>query len=190
MTAFRAPFAALQEDCAAILATEGITTPHYRGEKHRSAHGEPPRYVWVATRSRDRNETPPRNESDDIRPLLASQEHIEIDCWGASEDQAWALRQNLIFALHHSAQASITFEGGEWLGQGKAWNQCGEVYRLEVSMNVPAIDAVVDPTALIEPEPDTFTVETVEAGLYLSPDPESDDDSEDELGPTVTITDE
>jgi hypothetical protein len=165
---------------AAWLADQGDTTPHAYGEAARAQLGDAPRYVWVPTRSRDRQDTNVR-DVEEVRELSVHQEHLEIDCWGASAAQAWALRCNVWNALYQTFLADLEFEAGAWVRPGAAVNQRGELYRLEVSIRVPIAEGFIDPTDLAAPEPDLFTVEGVEAQIFKSPATDVDG----ELGVTV-----
>lgn len=179
MTDWTFPIRELHEEVKTILAqtaNTGVVVEHVFGEKGRAAHGKAARYVWVPSRSRERKDTPSR-QVDELRTLFSMREHVEIDCWGITYDAAWALRQNLLVALHEAAQVDIAFESAEWVRPSESWNQSGELYRIEISLGVPVPDGYVNLETLILPDQSLVTPEAYEANLYVSPDVEHDGDS-------------
>lgn len=167
MAQFEFPLLVLMNEVAAQMAAAGVAVDHVFGVAEKSAHGRPPRYVWVPTRSRDRNATPVR-AVDELRSIFASQEHCEVYCFGQNFHQAWALRQNLLKCLNDAAAADIEIESGRWERPAGALNQDGELYVLEFSMNVPVVDGYVPPTTLLEPVASTFIPARIEADIQLS----------------------
>lgn len=173
---FQFPLEALKNEVVAVMTAAGIEVPHLFGGANESALGSAPRYVWVPGRSSDRNETPTRS-TQQYRTLYATREHCEIHCWGRSFDQTWALRQNVIKALHDVASVDVQLEAASrWERPGEAWNQSGELYILEISLDVPVIDAWVDVVTLPDVAPDTVVAGGVELDEYQSPDLATDGD--------------
>lgn len=167
---FSFPIEALKDEVASVMSAAGIDVPHLFGESAVNVHGAAPRYVWVPTRSADKNETPTRSVQE-YRTLFVTREHCEIHCWGATYAQAWALRQNVIKALHDAAGVDVQLEGASrWEGPGESWNQSGELYVLEVSLECPVVDAWVDVQTLPDVAPDTAEVDGLVLDEYQSPD--------------------
>ena len=169
MARFRFPLLLLMEEAEAAM-DNGV--PHFFGARYRN-HDSYPKYVWVPTRSRERNLSPTRLV-EEYRSLSAHAEHVEIDCLGEDFDQTWALRQNLGKALHDLGLADQDTAGGEWVDPSESWNQEGELYRLEVSLVVPIIDAYVDLTTMEDPVQETFIPARIEGDIFKSPDVETD----------------
>lgn len=175
------PLRALVEEVESVLASaaaadEVDAAPHFIGEKHLAAHGTPPRYVWVARSLRPTREAASQSE-EEIRSVGQAREHVSIYCWGGSDDQASAMRSNVFAAAKRVAAQDVQLEGGDWVGPGEAWNQKGECFRLEVSLELPFIDAFVPLPTLEQPEASLAEVEAVEAEIYKSPDLETDGDA-------------
>lgn len=168
MTAIASPIGHAMAQAQAWLTDQGDEVPHYFGEAARSLNADAPRYVWVPTRTRDRKEQRGRYV-EEARELAAQQEHVEIDCWGKTDAEAWALRCNVWNALHQAFQADLLFEDGQWVRPGAAANQRGSLYRLEVSISVSIAEGYIPLETLTIPEPDLITVEGVEAQIFHSP---------------------
>ena len=168
MTAIVAPVRHAMAQAAAWLLDQGDTVPHVYGLAAREALGAAPRYVWVPTRTRDRGDTPTQ-PIDRTRELFSQREHLEIDCWGRTDAEAWAMRCNVCNALDVAYQADLQFEDGQWVRPGGAHNQSGELYRLEMSITVPIVEGYIALADLLVPQPDTFIVEGVEARIFKSP---------------------
>ncbi len=185
---------ALKARVEEILASKGIVTaPHALGEKARSTHGEPPAYVWVPDELRGGEEAPftPGQEQDDeeegdfeVRGLADLREGLQIFCWGKTRRQVSAMRQNLIAAIHEAALADFRIEGGANLRPGTAFNQLGELFRLDVSVRFTVLDGYVDLDGLEEPEADGIVPTDIEGRVGLA---ESVDD-EDGPYPITTTT--
>lgn len=192
---YRVPPGALMDAVVVAMAAEGFTVPHLFGAKHRVANGAPPRYVWVPTHVRDRK-GPISRPVEQFRTLFAFNGHIEIDCWGADFDHAGALLESLCKALNDASTGDIQLEGGEWARPGMAWNQRGELFRLEISLGTPMPDRYLDaatlnvatgpnpPPAIEEPQPSTVVIARVEADIFKSPTVDQDG----ELGVKVSTS--
>lgn len=167
MAQFEFPIYSLWEAVTAQLADAGIGVDTYFGRSGLSIHARPPRYVWIPTRSRDRNATPVR-QTEELRSLFASQEHCQVYCFGKDFHQAWGLRNNLLKSLNDQAAADIDIENGEWMRPKEAVNQDGELYVLEFSMNVPVIDGFVPPSTMVAPEATTFIPASIEGAIQRS----------------------
>jgi hypothetical protein len=181
MTAIESPARHAMTLAADWLAEQGDTVPHHYGEGARATNGDAPRYVWVPTRTRDRKDQRGRYVGQ-ARELAAQQEHVEIDCWGTSDAEAWALRCNAWNALHQAFQADLMFEDGQWVRPGTAANQRGALYRLEVSISVSIVEGYIPLETLAVPEPELITIEGVEGTIFRSP--ATDVDGE----PALTVT--
>lgn len=155
-------------DVADILTERGVRCEQVYGEKGREASGSPPRYVWVPQRMRDRNALL-GTALGDVRALFAGQVHVEIDCWGVNEHQAWALCWNALNAIYELKRADLTLEGVEWIRPGGAANQRGELLRLEVSINVPIGEGYIPLDSLLLPEQQTWIPARIETDIYNSP---------------------
>lgn len=173
MADFVFPLEALKDDAVTILTAAGDTTPHTFGERGIAALGSAPRYVWVPTRTRDKNTTPTA-KTEELRSIGQVREHVEVHCWGTSFRQAFALRNNLLVAVHRSVAVSAQIEGGQWIDPAQAWNQSGEVYVLELSLESPIADAFVDLTTLEQPEQSTELLTAADVDAYQSPDGDTD----------------
>lgn len=173
MADFVYPIEALKDDAEAILTAAGDTTPHSFGKRGVPAHGVAPRYVWVPTRTRERDNSP-TTATAELRSLAHLREHCEIHCWGTTFRQAWALRNNLLKAMHDSAAVNVRPENGQWIDPAQAWNQSGEVYVLEISLLSPVPDAFVDLTTLEQPEQSTELLTAADVDAYQSPDGDTD----------------
>ncbi len=148
--------AAMVAVAAEINAGGGGPVEHFFGEKDRAAHGAPPRYVWVPTKARPNADGAMTPDVDQHRHLFDVYMTAEIDCWGVSHDQCDALVQNLLKGLQDTAAADFRLDGIEYPRAGAAWNQQGELARVEVSISRPFADVYV---SLEEPEaPDVVTV--------------------------------
>lgn len=166
---FQFPIEALKDEVASVMSSAGVSVPHLFGGASESALGSAPRYVWIPGRSSDRNDTPTR-ATQEYRTIYATREHCEIHCWGRTYAQTWALRQNIIKALHDVAGVDVQLEAASrWERPGEAWNQSGELYILEVSLDVPVIDAWVDVQTLPDVAPDTVEADGVVLDEYKSP---------------------
>lgn len=153
--------AALLVDAEAVEQT--AVAAHYFGAVHREQLGAAPRYVWVPTRTREQKPIASR-AVDEVKPLMSSTEYVEIDCWGSTFAQAWAMRNNLLRALK-DAVAMVRIENGEWVRPTAALNQSGELYRLEVSLSVPTIDQYTNLDDMTYPAESTV-VPTVISGVF------------------------
>jgi len=167
------PLQALATEVEAALHTAAdvlgsTVAPHHFGERFRFELGESPRYVWVPTRTREQKPTASR-AVDEPRALMSSQEYVEIDCWGTTFAQAWAMRQNVLRALH-AVDARLRIENGSWVRPSEGANQAGELYRLEVSLGVPTFDHYVSLDDGTYPAESTVVVEEVEGLLQLTAD--------------------
>lgn len=180
MTAIASPIGHAMAQAQAWLTDQGDEVPHYLGEAARSLNADAPRYVWVPTRTRERGDTDVR-PIDEARSLAVQQEHVEIDCWGRDDAEAWAMRCNVWNALHAAFAADLMFEDGQWVRPGAALTQRGELYRLEVSILVPIAEGYIALAGLEAPAPELFTVEGFEGWIHRSPDTDTDG----ELGLTV-----
>lgn len=175
---FDYPIEAMKDDVQAILtaaiAEIGIDAPHLFGKHATDDHQAAPRYVWIPTRTRERNETPVRM-TEEIRAIAAVREHCFIECWGETYRQACALRNNVLVAIHRSVRADGRVENGEWVPN--EINHYGFCYRLEVSMGTPIVDAFVNLTTLADPQQSTATIGGFEGSINVAPDTEHDGDS-------------
>ncbi len=168
MTAWQAQFEALKNDVEAILASKGISTaPHAVGEKELKVFREPPAYVWVPKDLKDGEEPTTTPAVDEVREIATYREGVEVWIWGVSFKQVSAMRNNVIAALQESALANWRIEGGAWLNPGKAFNQLGELFRLDITVSEPAIDGYVDLELLEEPEADGIVPTDIEGRLGL-----------------------
>jgi hypothetical protein len=167
------PVEALKDDVVSILTAYGDTTEHSLGTRELAALKAPPRYVWIPTRARDRND-PTTSKTEEVRSLGILRESFEVHCWGSSFRVAWALRQNLLKAIHDSVAASVQADAGRWIDPANAWNQRGEVYVLELSLMSPIQDAIVDLSTLEQPEQATELLTSSETEAYHSPDLNTD----------------
>jgi hypothetical protein len=176
---------ALMEAAQANMAEAGFSVPHLFGEKHRTAHGTPPRYVWIPDRIRDRNGSI-STQVQEYRTLFSFQAHFFIDCWGADFDHASALMEAVSVACHRAAFADFAIESGEWHSPSKGWAQPGEMVRLECSLGVPIPDRYPDAAILnvafkpdlaeTIPDPDAPTVllARVDGAMHLTSDVDED----------------
>lgn len=187
MSVWKSPIVALYEEVKEIHAAAGLTVPHLKGIRKNFSQGNPPRYVWIATRIRDSRESPTRRV-DQHRSLFTSNLHVDIYCWGRDEDECWALWTNLNAAIVRAFEADMVPEGGRWEHFGEGNTQKGEILVCEISLCVPTIDAFVpiapaaaDPS-VEEPERHTVQPTQFDTDVYKSPDPEHDG----ELALTVT----
>lgn len=185
MADYKFPVLALMQEVQAKMQEQGFTVPHLFGAKHQTAHGAPPRYVWVPTRIQPSDAISTRG-ADQFRTLFAYRAQFVVDVWGVDFVQANALMETLFVALHHSAFVNVELDGGTWARPGQAYNQYGEVLAIEGSLGVPIADRWFDP-ALIngaadpmnvptipEPERPTVIPELINADLHLTEDAEED----------------
>lgn len=175
------PLQALLDEVQATLATaaeRGGTAPaaHLLGEKYLDTHGTPPRYVWVPKFIRESRD-PVTQSVDEVRSVAWAREHVSIYCWGATYNDASALRSNVIAAMKRAAAVDLTLEGGDWVHPSQGWNQKGELFRLEVSLEIPFVDDFIPLTTLEQPEASIADIEAVDVALFKSPDPEHDGDA-------------
>lgn len=173
MADFVYPIEALKDDVVTILTAAGDTTEHSFGARQLAALKAPPRYVWIPTRSRDRGD-PVTSKTEELRSLGNIRESFEIHCWGTTFAQAWALRQNVLKAIHDSVAADVQPDAGQWIDPSKAWNQRGEVYVIELSLMAPIQDAFVDLSTLEQPEQATELLTSSVSEAYHSPDTDTD----------------
>jgi hypothetical protein len=181
---------ALQTEVEATLVAEGITVPHAFGLRELKALTSPPRYVWVPSRSAERKQGPHRAVTE-YRTLFANAEHAVVHCWGRTYAEAWALRQNLVVAMHRAARADLSIESAQWTRASEAFNQSGEVYTIEFSVLVPVPDhyvAISPPgphmsTPTYEPQ-STVVIDDNAADLYSSPNEDTDGELAVEIEPT------
>lgn len=190
MAEFEFYLEALQTEVVDILEDAGITVPHAFGLRELKVLTSPPRYVWVPSRSAERKQAPHR-AVDEHRALFANAEHAIVHCWGRSYAEAWALRQNLVVAMHRSTRADLSIESAQWTRASEAFNQAGEVYTIEFSVLVPVPDHYV---TIAAPGPDaaapeyepqsTVMIDDNGADLYSSPDEDTDGELAVEIEPT------
>ena len=190
MAEFEFYLEALQADVEAALVAEGITVPHAFGLRELKTLTAPPRYVWVPSRSAERKQGPHRSVTE-YRTLFANAEHAIVHCWGRTYAEAWALRQNIVVAMHRSTRADLSIESAQWTRASEAFNQHGEVYTLEFSVLVPVPDHYV---AIAAPGPDaglpeyepqsTVVIGDNAADVYSSPDTDTDGELAVEIEPT------
>ena len=180
MAEFEFYLEALQTEVEAVLTANGIDVPHAFGLRELKTLTAPPRYVWVPGRSAERKQGPHR-AVDEHRALFANAEHAIVHCWGRTYAEAWALRQNLVKAIHDSTKADCQIESAQWTRASEAFNQHGEVYTLEFSVLVPVPDhyvtiAAPGPSAAApEYEPQsTVVIDDNGADLYSAPDTDTD----------------
>jgi hypothetical protein len=168
MAAYKYPITTLMDAVVTSLTADaGLTVnpPHYFGRKFLEQLDAPPRYVWVPSRSKQVLTTSTRAVNQP-RMLAADAEQVEIWCWGKTFTQAWAMRHNVRRACFHVAgAANIRSEGGDWRRPAESWTQLGELYVIELSVNVPIFDAYVDVEALTYPEVDTATIGEVQGDI-------------------------
>lgn len=167
------PLAALKSEVEALMVANGIVTPHFIGERERHANRDAPIYVWVPGSTRD-FDAGPSPSIDQIRSCAVAREGFEVLCWGRDFQQASALRRNLIKALSDAGQADISLESGRWERPGAAFGQRGELWILTASVGIPFLDEYVDPTTLVEPEPETYTPADIEADVHRAPSVDED----------------
>jgi hypothetical protein len=160
----------LWEEVTALLAENGVGADTVFGKVGRDMHGSPPRYVWVPTRMRDEKKLVTTRLGDgETRVLFASDHLVEIDCWGVSDHQAWAMACNVINACYQIRRASMKLESGEWVRPKEAHNQRGELFRLEISLDVPVGEGFISLTDLLVPVVETFIPARIETDIYHSP---------------------
>lgn len=176
------------ESVVAKMEAAGFTAAHHFGEKYRASFGAPPRYVWVPGRIRER-EAPITRGVAEFRNIFTFQQHFFIDVWGINFDHVSALLECVLKACNDSEFANFQIEGGEWAGPGKAWNQLGELFRLEASVSSPMADRYLSPEAIngaalaataptiFEPEPTTVLPARIEGDLRLTGDADEDGES-------------
>ena len=139
-------------------------------------HGAPPRYVWIPTDIRDRDDSPTR-EVDEYRSLFVLPALVEVHCWGSSYAQAWALLTNLCKACNDAVKADLQIEQARHINPSKSQNQNGEVIAITLSVKVPIIDAYVNLTTLADPEPTTVLPIDITGDLQITDDLEDDGES-------------
>ncbi len=165
----------LKREVETILAAAGDTTPHAVGARERNSNARWPRYIWVPTRTRGSRKNP-KAPITEHRRLFVTGEHLEIDCFGGSLNQASALAHNLKVALYHARQIDVQAEGGE-MGPQEAWTQDGVVYRFELSHALETFDEFINTTTLEYPDPETFIPERFDG--QVAPTADLDEDGDD-----------
>lgn len=173
----RALFDAVGEELAAAATIDEVdAAPQFIGEKHLADNGSPPRYVWVPTTLRESRDVATQ-ATEELRTVAGGREYVSAYCWADSYDQASAMRSNLVVACKRQAAVDMQLEGGEWVRPSTGWNQKGECFRLDFSLEIPFVDGFVPLPTLVQPEVSITDLEAIEAEIFKSPDVEHDGDS-------------
>jgi hypothetical protein len=160
-------------EVAALHVAAGITAPHLFGARHLATSDRPPYYVWVPRRMRSEIGTASPGV-EEIRTITTLPHIVDVHCAGADEAQSWAMANNLIKSVNDLAAVDASVEGGRWISPGESYNQDGEVFIVELSLNIPFIDALIDLDTLADPTVSTVLVDSWQGSIYRSPNTATD----------------
>jgi hypothetical protein len=133
----------------ARLEALGCTAASLFGGEHLRAHAAPPRLVWVPVGGPG---GPPVKTSHLQRSLRTLSASVECYIWAATYDDAEALLQFVVAAVHQTSVGSYDLERVDWPETDKSLDVCGKALVARFRIDLP----------LLEPAPQTATVETID----------------------------
>ncbi len=142
--------AALQADITTRLAPRAVKFA--TGRRNLAARDNPPRIVWAfaqdtigpASRSVPQARVPQRFG----RSVATVQATVEAHCWGGDLDEAEALADAVMLAVHAAAPGVSALRGLDW--ESPNLNERGEAVAVTFVVHVPVADTApgtVTPTA-------------------------------------------
>ena len=158
---------------AALHLAAGITAPHLFGARYLGTNDRPPYYVWVPRRLRPEVGTASPGV-EEVRTIAAMPHVVDVHCVGASFAQSWAMANNVVKSVNDLSAVDGSIEGGRWISPGDSYNQDGEVIIVELSLNIPFIDALIDLETLADPTVSTVLVDSWQGSIYRSPNTATD----------------
>jgi hypothetical protein len=115
---------------------------------------KPPRVVWVPNRERME---PADNPGSDPRQLATRAAGVQVHVWGSDYDATETLLNQVISAIHNSAQLwgayKLTGEAG-WLALDGRFTVLGRCYVFEVEFLIPVVEGPYT-TGLVTSIPET-----------------------------------
>ncbi len=143
----------IKDAVKARLNAAGDLTPHYLGSKRLSDNAAPPRYVWLPRIDQPSKHIPKVQSNPPA--IYAFAEGLSIHCWGVNGgdeldyDAAYQLSCNVLTALRMELQANLEiFQSGFLNPMDHGWLKHGQVYVLNITVQVPRV-AAIEPTVEI-----------------------------------------